>query len=73
MYYNGFQIKDYPQNFLQCSVEDQKVLAIFEVDTGPYAREQFGYRKRTGAVKLKVKLPLVEERLQLIVRRSIEH
>ena len=40
MYYNGFQIKDYPQNFLQCSVEDQKVLAIFEVDTGPYAREQ---------------------------------
>ena len=73
MYYNGFQIEDYPQNFLQCSVEDQKVLAIFEVDTGPYAREQFGYRKRTGAVKLKVKLPLVEERLQLIVRRSIEH
>ena len=72
MYYGRFQIKDYPQNFLQCSVEDQKVLAIFEVDTGPYAREQFGYRKRTGAVKVKVKLPLVEERLQLIVRIAIE-
>ena len=48
-------------------------MAIFEVDTGPYARAQFGYRKRTGAVKLKVKLPLVEERLQLIVRISIEN
>ena len=45
MYYNCFQIKDYPQNFLQCSVEEQKLLAIFEVDTGPYARAQFGYRK----------------------------
>ena len=73
MYYNCFQIKDYPQNFLQCSVEEQKLLAIFEVDTGPYARAQFGYRKRTGVVKLKVKLPLVEERLQLIVRISIEN
>ena len=39
MYYDRFQIKDYPQNFLQCSVEKQKVLEIFEVDTGPYARE----------------------------------
>ena len=37
MYYDCFQIKDYPENFLQCSVEEQKVLAIFEVDTGPYA------------------------------------
>ena len=73
IYYNRFQIKDYPQNFLQCSVEEQKLLAIFEVDTGPYARAQFGYRKRTEAVKLKVKLPLVEERLQLIVRISIEN
>ena len=73
IYYNRFQIKDYPQNFLQCSVEEQKLLAIFEVDTGPYARAQFGYRKRTEVVKLKVKLPLVEERLQLIVRISIEN
>ena len=67
MHYDRFQIKDYPPNFLQCSVEEQKVLAIFEVDTGPYAREQFVYRKRTGAVKVNAKLPLVEERLQLVV------
>ena len=73
MYYDCFQIKDYPENFLQCSVEEQKVLAIFEVDTGPYAREQFGYRKKTGAVKLKVKLPIVQERPQLIVRISTEN
>ena len=73
MYYDRFRIKDYPQNFLQCSVEEQKVLAIFEEDTGPYAREQFGYRKRTGVVKLKVKLPMVEEWLQLIVRITIEN
>ena len=31
----------------------------------------FGYRKRTAPVKLKVQLPLVEERLQLIVRITI--
>ena len=73
MYYDHFQIKDYPQNFLQCNVKEQKVVAIFEVGTEPYAREQFGYRKRTGAVKLKVKLPMVEERLQLIVRISVEN
>ena len=38
MYYDHFQIKDYPQNSLQCNVEEQKVVAIFEVGTGPYAR-----------------------------------
>ena len=66
-----FQISDYPDIYRQCSVEDQKLLAIFTVDTGPYCRQQFGYRKRTAPVKLKVQLPLVEERLQLIVRITI--
>ena len=66
-----FQISDYPDIYRECSVEDQKLLAIFTVDTGPYCRQQFGYRKRTAPVKLKVQLPLVEERLQLIVRTSI--
>ena len=65
-----FQISDYPDIYRECSVEDQKLLAIFTVDTGPYCRQQFGYRKRTAPVKLKVQLPLVEERLQLIVRTS---
>ena len=64
------QISDYPDTYCQCSVEDQKLLAIFAVDTGPYCRSQFGYRKRTAPVKLKVQLPLVEEQLQLIVRIS---
>ena len=66
-----FQISDYPDIYRECSVEDQKLLAIFTVDTGPYCRQQFGYRKRTAPVKLKVQLPLVEERLQLIVRITI--
>ena len=64
-----FQISDYPDIYRECSVEDQKLLAIFTADTRPYCRQQqFGYRKRTAPVKLKVQLPLVEERLQLIVR-----
>ena len=67
-----FQINDYPQSYRECTVEDQKLLAIFTVDTGPYARQQYGYRKRTAAAKLKVQLPLVEERLQLIVRITIQ-
>ena len=66
-----FQINDYPQSYRECSVEDQKLLAIFTVDTGPYARQHYGYRKRTAAAKLKVQLPLVEEHLQLIVRITI--
>ena len=68
---NYFQISDYPDIYRQCSVEDQKLLAIFTVDTGPYCRQQFRYRKRTAPVKLKVQLPLVDERLQLIVRIAI--
>ena len=68
-----FQISDYPDIYRECSVEDQKLLAIFSVDTGPYCRHQFGYRKRTAAAKLKVQLPLVEERLQLIVRITIHN
>ena len=69
--YYYFYIGDYPDIHRECSVEDQKLLAIFTVDTGPYCRQQFGYRKRTTPVKLEVQLPLVEERLQLIVRISI--
>ena len=67
----SFQISDYPEIYRQCTVEDQKLLSIFKVDTGPYSRHKFGYRKRTAAVKLKVELPLVEERLQLLVRITI--
>ena len=44
------------------------MLSLFAVDTGPYKRQKFGYRKRTGPCKLTVQLPLVEERLNLIVR-----
>ena len=66
-----FEINDYPQIYRECSVEDQKLLAIFTVDTGPYARQQYGYSKRTAAAKLKVQLPLVEEQLQFIVRITI--
>ena len=61
--------KDYSQHVLQCSVEDQKLFGKFDAHTRPYVREQFGYRKRTGQVKL----PLVEERLQFIVRISNEN
>ena len=38
------------------------------MDTGPYRKDRVGYRKRTGPAKLLVKLPLVEERLDIIVR-----
>lgn len=72
MFYNMFfQISDCPGIYRQCTAKDEKLLAIFEVDTGLYSREQFGYEKRTGTVKLKVKNPLVEERLQLLVKITI--
>ena len=72
MFYNMFfQISDCPGICRQCTAKDKKLLAIFEVDTGLYSREQFGYEKRTGTVKLKVKNPLVEERLQLLVKITI--
>lgn len=47
------------------------MLSLFTVDTGRYERQKFGYRKRTGPCKLTVQLPLVEERLSLIVRPII--
>ena len=47
---------------------DQKLLALFQVDTGRYKKEKHGYRKRTGPCKLLVKLPLVEERLDEVVK-----
>lgn len=72
MFYNMFfQISDCPGIYRQCTAKDEKLLAIFEVDTGLYSREQFGYEKRTGTVKLKVKNPLVEARLQLLVKITI--
>ena len=61
------QISDYPQEYLECTEEDQKLLALFEVDTGPYQKDKFGYRKRTAPLKLVVKLPFVEERLDELV------
>ena len=67
-----FQIIDYPEIYRLCKVEDQKPLAIFKVDTGPYSRPQSVYRKRTAAVKHKVEFLLVKERLQLLVRISIK-
>lgn len=47
---------------------DKEILSLFKVYTGPYRRQKCGYRKRSGPCKLLVKMPLVEERLQLIVR-----
>ena len=46
------------------------MLSSFTVDTGPYKRQKFGYRKRTSTSKLVVQLPLVEEHLSLIVRTT---
>ena len=64
-------ITDYPDLYRQCSIQDQSLLSIFDVNTGPDRRHKCGYRKRTAPVKLLVKMPLVEERIQLIVRRNI--
>ena len=63
-----FQISDYTNRFRQCTIEDQSLLSIFHIDTGPYQRYHFGYRKRTAPVKLVVVLPLVEERQDHLVR-----
>ena len=65
-----FQISDYPDLFLKCTKQDQTILSISYVDTGPYKRPKCGYRKCTQPVKLVVKLPLVEERLNLLVRKT---
>ena len=56
MFYNGmfFQISDYPEIYREYAVKDQKLLAIIKVDTGPCSRQQFDYRKRPAAAKLKV-------------------
>ena len=43
------------------------MLALFEVDTGPYKKQKCGYRKRTGLCKRVVKQPLVETRISLLV------
>ena len=64
------QITDYPDN-IRCSVEDRNLLALFEVDTGPYKKEKCGYRKRTGPYKLLVKQPLVETAISLLVCRIL--
>ena len=65
------QITDYPPEYLEFSIKDRDILRLFIVDTGLYRRLQFGYRKRSGPCKLRVKLPLVEERLDLIVRPEL--
>ena len=52
---------------MSCTKEDQKLLSLFEVDTGRYEKHQHGYRKRTGPCKLIVRTPLVEERINLLV------
>ena len=44
------------------------MLSLFTVDTDPYKSQNFGYRKRTAPCKPSVQLPLLEERLNLIVR-----
>ena len=64
-------ITDYPPEYLECSIQVQEILSLFIVHTGPYRWQQFGYRKRSGPCKLRVKLPLVEERLDLIVRPEL--
>ena len=61
------------QKYQECTMEDEKLLATFTVDTDPYSRHHFGCRKQTAAVKLKVELLLVEEQLQLIVRITIHN
>ena len=65
-----FQISDYPDLLLQCTKQDQIILSIFYVDTGPYKRPKCGYRKRTQPVKLVIKLPIVEERLNVLVKNA---
>ena len=62
------QISDYPQEYLECTEEYQKLLALFQVDTGPYQKDKFGYRERTAPSKLVVKLPLLEERLDELIK-----
>ena len=64
------EITDYPDN-IRCSVEDQNLLALFEVDTGQHKKEKCGYRKRTGPYKLLLKQPLVETRISLLVCRIL--
>ena len=65
------QITDYPPEYLEFSIKDRDILRLFIVDTGLYRRLQFGYIKRSGPCKLRVKLPLVEEWLDLIVRPEL--
>ena len=62
------QISDYPQEYLEYTEEDKKLLALFQVATGPYYKDKFRYRKRTAPSKLAVKLPLVEEILDQSVK-----
>ena len=49
-----FHISDYPEIYREYTVEDQKLIVIFKVDTGPCSRQQFHYTKRPAAAKLKV-------------------
>ena len=56
------QLKKYevpvPENYgelLQYSRRDQKVLAVFEIDVGPFERSHNGYRKRVKPFTLYIK------------------
>ena len=66
-----FQISDYPEDYLHCNEEDQELLALFKVGTKPHKKEKYGYRKRTGPSKLEVKLPLIEEKINLVVNWTL--
>ena len=61
-------ISDYQPEYLQCSQDDQKLVALLQVDNEPYKNPKHGYRKRNGPSKLLVKLPLVEESLDEVVK-----
>ena len=56
----------------RCSIEDQNLLALSEVDTGPYQKQKYGYRKRTGLCKLVVKQPFVETKIPSLVRTTAQ-
>ena len=38
------QISDYPQEYLECTERRPKLPALFQVDTGPYQKDKFGFR-----------------------------
>ena len=45
------KITDYPPEYLERSIQDQNLLNLFIVDTGPYRWNRFGNRRRSGPCK----------------------